>query len=106
MLIFLDATWPFDIPSLRIINLGLYPVLLGLSGSLEFIFLSCLYVLDIDPLSHVGLVKIFFNSGGCCFVLLTGSSALQKLCSFMRSICLLVILEHKSMMFFSENFSL
>ena len=41
---FLDASWLFNIRSLIIINLALYPILIGLFGSLEFIFLSCLYV--------------------------------------------------------------
>jgi hypothetical protein len=39
-----------------------------------------LYILDISPLSDVGLVKIFFHFFGCLFVLLTVSFALQKLC--------------------------
>jgi len=34
--------------------------LIGLFGSLESNFLSSLYILDINPLSDVGLVKIFF----------------------------------------------
>jgi len=33
----------------------------------------------------IGLVKIFSQSVGCCFVLLTMSFAWQKLCNFMRS---------------------
>ena len=35
------------------------PFLIGLFGSLESNFLSSLYILDIIPLSDVGLVKIF-----------------------------------------------
>jgi hypothetical protein len=42
-------------------------------------FLSSLYILDISPLSDVGLVRIFSQSIGCQFVLLTMSFALQKL---------------------------
>ena len=61
------------------------PFLIGLFGSLESNFLSSLYILDISPLSDVGLVKIFSQSVGCLFVLLTVSFALQKLCNFMRS---------------------
>ena len=53
-------------------------------------FLSSLYVLDISPLSDVGLVKIFSQSVGCHFVLLTLSFALQKLFNFMRSHLLIV----------------
>jgi hypothetical protein len=47
--------------------------------------LSSLYVLEISPLSDLGLVKIIFQSVGYLFVLLTVSFALQKLCNFMRS---------------------
>jgi hypothetical protein len=61
------------------------PFLIGLFGSLESTFLSSLYILDISPLSGLGLVKIFSQSVGYYFVLLTVSFALQKLCSFMRS---------------------
>ena len=48
-------------------------------------FLSSLYILEIRPLSDVGLVKILSHSLGCRFVLLTVSFALQKLFSFRRS---------------------
>jgi hypothetical protein len=58
--------------------------LIGLFG-LESNFLTSLYILDISPLSDVGLVKIFAQSVGCLFVLLTMSFILQKLCNFMRS---------------------
>ena len=47
--------------------------------------MSSLYVLDISTLSDVGLVKIFSQSVGYPFVLLTVSFALQKLRNFMRS---------------------
>ena len=55
-------------------------------------FLSSLYVLEIRPLSDVGLMKIFSHSVGCGFVLLTMSFALQKLFSFRRSHLLIVSL--------------
>ena len=55
-------------------------------------FLSFLYILEISPLSDVGLVKIFSHSVGCHFVLLTMSFALQKLFSFRRSHLLIVSL--------------
>ena len=51
---------------------------------LESTFLSSLYILDISPLSDLGLIKILSQSVGGLFVLLTVSFALQKLCSFMR----------------------
>jgi hypothetical protein len=46
--------------------------------------LSSLYI-DTRPLWDVGLVKIFSQSVGGLFVLLTVSFALQKFCSFMRT---------------------
>ena len=61
------------------------PILIGLFGSLEYNFVSSMYILDISPLLYVGLVKIFSQSIGCHFVLLTVSFALQMLCNFMRS---------------------
>ena len=56
------------------------------------VFLSSLYILDISPLSDLGLVKILFQSVGGHFVFLTVSFALHKLCNFMRSH--LLILDH------------
>ena len=47
--------------------------------------MNSLYILDITPLSDVGLVKTFTHSVGCQFVLLGISFALQRLSSFMRS---------------------
>jgi hypothetical protein len=49
-------------------------------------------MLDISPLSNIGLVKIFSQSVGCLFVLLTMPFALQKLCNFMRSHLLILYL--------------
>ena len=59
--------------------------LIGLFDSLESNFLSCLYIIEISPLLYVELVKIFFQSVVCHFILLEVSFALQKLCNFMRS---------------------
>ena len=55
-------------------------------------FLSSLYILEIRPLSDVGLVKIFSHSVGCLFVLMTLSFELQKLLSFRRSHLFIVAL--------------
>ncbi|CAO2609882.1 hypothetical protein LEMLEM_LOCUS14409, partial [Lemmus lemmus] len=41
---------------------------IGLCGLLVSNFLSSLYILEIRPLSDVGLVKIFSHSVGCRFV--------------------------------------
>ena len=52
---------------------------MGLLEFLESSFLSSLYILDISPLSDLGLVKILSQSVGGIFVLLTVSFTLQKL---------------------------
>ena len=57
---------------------------------LESHFLSYLNILDISPLSDIGLVKIFSQFVGCCFVLVTVSCALQRLLKFMKSFLLIV----------------
>jgi hypothetical protein len=50
--------------------------LTGLFEFLEFSFLSSLCMLDISPLSDLGLVKILSQSVGGLYVLLTVSFAL------------------------------
>ena len=47
----LGASWPLAIPQLRGFWLAKYSILIELFGSLEFNFLSSLYILDISPLS-------------------------------------------------------
>ena len=82
----MDASWTFDIPQLKNSLFSSVPhFLIELLDSLESNFLISLNVLDISPLSDVGLVKIFPQSIGCCFPLLTVFYAFQKLCNFMRS---------------------
>jgi hypothetical protein len=55
----------FKIPLLRILCLVLYPIFkLGYLVFLEFDFLGSLYILDISPLSDIGLVKTFSQSVG------------------------------------------
>jgi hypothetical protein len=83
--IFSGASQPFTIPQLRILCLALYLFLMGIFEFLESSFLSSLYILDISPLSDLGLVKILSQSVGGLFDLLTVSLALQKLYNFMRS---------------------
>ena len=46
--------------------------------------MSSLYILNISSILDVGLVKIFSQSVGCLYALLTVSFAIQKLCNFMR----------------------
>uniref|UniRef100_A0AC11DVR0 Uncharacterized protein n=2 Tax=Ovis aries TaxID=9940 RepID=A0AC11DVR0_SHEEP len=55
-----------------------------------FIFLvlscmSCLYILEINPLSIVSFTIIFSHSESCLFTLLIVSFAVQKLLSLIRS---------------------
>ena len=55
-----------------------------------FVFLamscmSCLYILETNPLSVVSFATIFSHSEGCLFTLLILSFAAQKLSSLIRS---------------------
>ena len=47
--------------------------------------MSCLYILEINPLSVVSFAIIFSHSEGCLFTLLIVSFAVQKLLSLIRS---------------------
>ena len=81
--------------------------LIELFGFLKSNFLSSLYILDISPLLHVGLVNIFSQTVGCHFVLLTVSLALEKLCNFMRShLSILDLRACKPLVFCSGTFPL
>ena len=71
------AIWDYSVENSLLISAPHF--LLGLFGLLIPSFLSSLYILDIRPLSDVGLVKILSHSIHCHFVLLTVSFALQKL---------------------------
>ena len=104
---YLGVSQSFDIPQMKILCLALYATfLIELFGSLEFTFLSSLYILDISPLSDVELVKIFSQFVSFYFVLLTVSFAFQKPYNFMRSICQFLVLEHKLLVFCSGIFPL
>ena len=59
--------------------------LIGLFEFLALICMSCLYILEINPLSVVSCPIIFSNSEGCLFTLLILSLAVQKLLSLIRS---------------------
>ena len=72
----LGAFWALQFPQLRILFSSVSHFLIGLVGSLEFNFLSTLHILDIRLVSSLGLVKIFFQYVGSCFVLSTVSFAL------------------------------
>ena len=59
--------------------------LFGLSVFLALSCKSCLYILEINPLSVVSFAIIFSHSEGCLFTLLIVSFAVQKLLSLIRS---------------------
>ena len=59
--------------------------LIGLFVFLVLSYMSCLYILEITPLSVVSVVIIFSHSECCLFTLLIVSFAVQKLLSLIRS---------------------
>ena len=59
--------------------------LIGLFVFLVLTCMSCLYILENNPLSVVSFAIIFSHSEGCLFTLLVVSFAVQKLLSLMRS---------------------
>ena len=59
--------------------------LIGLFVFLALSCMSCLYILEINPLSVVSFAIIFSYSEGCLFTLLIVSFAVQKLLSLIRS---------------------
>ena len=48
-------------------------------------YMSCLYILEINPLSVVSFAIIFSHSEGCLFTLFIVSFAVQNLLSLIRS---------------------
>ena len=60
-------------------------VLIGLFVFLALSCMSCLYILEINPLSVVSFAIIFSHPEGCLFTLLIVSFAVQKLLSLIRS---------------------
>ena len=61
------------------------PFLIRLFVLLVLSCMSCLYILEINPLSVDLFANIFSHSEGCLFVLFVVSFALQKLLQFIRS---------------------
>ena len=59
--------------------------LIGLFVFLVLSFMSCLYVLEINPLSVVSFAIVFSYSEGCLFTFLMVSFAVQKLLGLIRS---------------------
>ena len=60
-------------------------ILIGLFVFLALNCISCLYILEINPLSVVSFAIIFSYSEGCLFILLIVSFAVQKPLSLIRS---------------------
>ena len=58
--------------------------LIGLFVFLALSYMSCLYILEINPLSVVSFSIIFCHSESCLFTLLLVSFAVQKLLSLIR----------------------
>ena len=84
--IFSCTSWPSVCLLWRNVYLRLLPTF-GL-GCLFFLILSCmscLYILEINPLSVASFANIFSHSEGCLFVLFMVSFAVQKLLSFIRA---------------------
>ena len=59
--------------------------LIGLFIFLVLSCMSCLYILEINPLSVASFAIIFSHSEGCLFTLFIVSFAVQKLLSLIRS---------------------
>ena len=59
--------------------------LIGLFVFLALSCMSCLYILETNPLSVVSFAIIFSHSEGCVFTLLIVSFAVKKLLSLIRS---------------------
>ena len=66
--------------------------LTGLFVFLELSCMSCLYILEINPLSVFSFAIIFSHSESCIFTLLIVSFAVQKLLSLIRSRFLFLLL--------------
>ena len=60
-------------------------LLIGLFVSLALSCISCLYILEINPLSVVSFAIIFSHSEECLFTLLIVSFSVQKLLSLITS---------------------
>ena len=60
-------------------------LLIGLFFFLALSCMSCLYILEINPLSAVSLAIIFSHSEGCLFTLFVVSFAVQKLLCLISS---------------------
>ena len=69
----------------RNVCLGFFPNLIGLFVFPVLSCMSCLYILEINPLSVVSFAIIFSHFEGLLFTLLIVSFAVQKRLSLIRS---------------------
>ena len=84
--IFSCGCWPSVCLLWRNVHLDLLPIfLIGLFAFLIMSCMSCLYILEIKPLSVASFANIFSHSLGCLFVLFMVSFAVQKLIRLIRS---------------------
>jgi len=80
----LSVSQPLEIPLLKILSRSVPHFYVNYLVCVMSCFLSSLYILDISPLSNVGLEKIFFPICRLSFCPIV-SFDLQKLFSFTRS---------------------
>ena len=78
------ASWPSVCLLWWNVYLGLLPILDWVVWFLVLSSMSCLYILEINPLSIDLFANIFSHSEGCLFVLFMASFAMQKLWSLIR----------------------
>ena len=81
-------------------------IFIGLFVFLELSSMSCLYILEINPLSFVSFAIIFSHSQGSLFTLLIVSFAVQKLLSLIRSHLLTFFNFHYSRRWVMEDLAL
>ena len=80
------TSWPSLCLLWRNVYLGLLPIFgLGSWFFFKLSCMSCLYILEINPLSVDSFANISSYFEGCLFVLFMVSFAMQKLLSFIRS---------------------
>ena len=60
-------------------------LLIGMFVFLALSYMTCLYILEINPLSVLSFAIIFSHSEGCLFTLFIVSFAVQKLLSLIKS---------------------
>ena len=62
-----------------------------LIGLFVFLILSCLYILEMNPLSVASFANIFSHSEGCLFILFMVSFAVPRLLNLIRSHLFIVV---------------